>query len=110
MVIWSEDGHAASAASIVVTDRPFQGDRVVHRMEPACCLDDDSVEAFRRRMIDPLPDQLNPLYYAVRTGMASWVASPSTSIVKVMPCSRRRRTVAIASWTLVPVMNRLAIR
>ncbi len=57
-------------------------------------IDDDSIEAFRNRMpfytfgappMPPIPSpgiplRFDPRYYAVRTGLASWVTSPSTEI------------------------------
>ena len=54
-------------------------------------LDDDSIEAFRRRATFttfgappvvpwPVPPQFDERYYALRTGLAGWVTSPSTEI------------------------------
>ncbi len=45
-------------------------------------LDDDSIEAFRRRFPPPLPAlvQLDERFYALRTGLAGWVTSPSPEI------------------------------
>ena len=56
-------------------------------------LDDDSQEHFRRRFIDeifggapfvddPLPIRFDERFYAVRTGMQSWVTAPSTEIAE----------------------------
>lgn len=42
-------------------------------------LDDDSVEAFRRRFATVSP-WLDERYYALRAGMGGWVTSPSTEI------------------------------
>lgn len=55
-------------------------------------LDDDSIEFFRRRMPavtyntqglfpNPIPARFDPRYYAVRTGLAGWVTSPSAEVV-----------------------------
>ncbi|HBO43779.1 MAG TPA: organic solvent tolerance protein OstA [Planctomycetaceae bacterium] len=55
-------------------------------------LDDDSIEAFRRRMpavtygtqllpLDYIPYEFDPRSYAVRSGLASWVTSPSAEVV-----------------------------
>ena len=49
-------------------------------------LDDDSIEAFRRRYTvttfgGVVPPQLDERYYAVRSGLGSWVTSPSTEVV-----------------------------
>jgi len=47
-------------------------------------LDDDNVEAFRRRfqpaLPQVLPPQLDPRSYALRSGLGSWVTSPSTEV------------------------------
>ncbi len=49
-------------------------------------LDDDSIEAFRRRMPvatygEPaIPDRFDPRFYAVRTGLAGSVTSPSAEV------------------------------
>ncbi|MEZ6098951.1 MAG: organic solvent tolerance protein OstA [Pirellulaceae bacterium] len=54
-------------------------------------LDDDSIEAFRRRIADstfggalnvadPIPLRFDERYYALRTGMQSWVTAPSAEI------------------------------
>lgn len=50
-------------------------------------IDDDSIEAFRNRMpfytfggAPAIPDRFDPRYYAVRSGLAGWVTSPSTEI------------------------------
>jgi len=49
-------------------------------------LDDDSIEAFRRRLAsntfgrDTVPKRFDERFYALRTGMGSWVTSPSTEI------------------------------
>ncbi len=51
-------------------------------------LDDDSVEAFRRRFIPNtfpgpnVPLRFDERFYAVRTGMAGWVTAPSTEIAE----------------------------
>jgi hypothetical protein len=56
-------------------------------------LDDDSIEAFRRRMPavtygtqlfpgDPIPWRFDPRSYAIRSGLASWVTSPSAEVVE----------------------------
>ncbi len=55
-------------------------------------LDDDSVEAFRRR-IQPalpatLPPQLDPRFYALRTGIGGWVTSPCTEVADDMTTLR----------------------
>jgi hypothetical protein len=49
-------------------------------------LDDDSIEAFRRRFTvttfgGAVPPQLDERAYAVRSGLGSWVTSPSTEVV-----------------------------
>ena len=55
-------------------------------------LDDDAIEAFRRRLAvltfgpgsgfggPPAPDRFDERFYALRTGLASWVTSPSMEI------------------------------
>ncbi len=49
-------------------------------------LDDDSIEAFRRRFATttfggpPIPLQFDERFYAVRTGLAGWVTSPAPEI------------------------------
>ena len=48
-------------------------------------LDDDSIEAFRRRFAvttygGTTPMQFDERYYAMRSGLASWVTSPSTEV------------------------------
>ncbi len=51
-------------------------------------LDDDSIEAFRNRMpyytfgdvSSPIPPEFDPRFYAVRSGLGSWVTSPSTEV------------------------------
>ncbi len=51
-------------------------------------LDDNSIEAFRRRMIPNtffgpmIPPQFDERAYAVRTGMAGWVTAPSMEIAE----------------------------
>jgi hypothetical protein len=50
-------------------------------------LDDDSIEAFRRRFITTtfggaLPPQFDERFYAVRSGLAGWVTSPATEIAE----------------------------
>ena len=52
-------------------------------------LDDDSIEAFRRRYTvttfgGTVPTQLDERSYAVRSGLGSWVTSPSTEVVDDM--------------------------
>ncbi len=52
-------------------------------------LDDDSIEAFRRRYTvttygGAVPAQFDERYYAVRSGLASWVTSPSTEVADDM--------------------------
>lgn len=52
-------------------------------------LDDDSIEAFRRRYTvttfgGAVPAQFDERYYAVRSGLGSWVTSPSTETVDDM--------------------------
>ncbi len=49
-------------------------------------LDDDSIEAFRRRFIvntygGSIPKKFDERWYAVRSGLGSWVTSPSTEVV-----------------------------
>jgi len=50
-------------------------------------LDDDSIEAFRRRLAintfgaSPVPGRFDSRYYAVRTGLAGWVTAPSAEVV-----------------------------
>ena len=49
-------------------------------------IDDDSVEAFRRRLamdtfgLPQVPAKFDARYYALRTGLGGWVTSPSTEI------------------------------
>ncbi|MDZ7616568.1 MAG: organic solvent tolerance protein OstA [Patescibacteria group bacterium] len=49
-------------------------------------LDDDSIEAFRNRMpyytygTAAIPERFDERFYALRTGLASWVTSPSTEV------------------------------
>jgi len=50
-------------------------------------LDDDSIEALRRRLPGttfpgPVPRQFDERFYAVRAGLAGWVTSPSTEIAE----------------------------
>lgn len=46
-------------------------------------VDDDAIEVFRRRMPPALQlAQLDERYYAVRSGLASWVTSPSMEIAE----------------------------
>ena len=52
-------------------------------------LDDDSIEAFRRRYTvttfgGAVPPQLDERSYAVRSGLGGWVTSPSTEVVDDM--------------------------
>jgi len=62
-------------------------------------MDDDSIEYFRRRMPavtygtqwwpgDPIPAQFDPRFYAVRTGLANWVTSPSAEVLDDMMAMR----------------------
>jgi hypothetical protein len=65
-------------------------------------LDDDSIEAFRRRLaantfgspspfppvVEAIPPQFDERLYALRTGLANWVASPSTEIADDMTTLR----------------------
>lgn len=60
-------------------------------------IDDDSIENFRRRMEfltfgspgnPQLPWRYDPRSYAIRTGLASWVTSPSAEIVDDMMAMR----------------------
>ena len=52
-------------------------------------LDDDDIEAFRRRFrVVPVPMQLDERYYAVRSGMAGWVTSPTTEIAEDLTTMR----------------------
>ncbi|MBN1910128.1 MAG: LPS-assembly protein LptD [Pirellulales bacterium] len=62
-------------------------------------LDDDSIEAFRRRMafltfgtgaggVPAYPAQFDPRYYALRTGLSSWVTSPSAEVFDDMTTVR----------------------
>jgi hypothetical protein len=51
-------------------------------------IDDNSIEAFRRRFAfntfggpPPVPARFEERFYAVRTGLGSWVTSPSTEVV-----------------------------
>ncbi len=49
-------------------------------------LDDDSIEAFRNRMpyytfgTASIPEKFDERFYALRSGLASWVTSPSTEV------------------------------
>ncbi|MHB8897742.1 MAG: LPS-assembly protein LptD [Thermoguttaceae bacterium] len=50
-------------------------------------IDDDSIEAFRRRFAETtfggaIPPQFDERFYAVRAGLAGWVTSPSTEIAE----------------------------
>ncbi len=57
-------------------------------------LDDDSVEAFRRRLSTstfggpPIPSQFDSRSYALRTGLGGWVTSPSTEVADDMMAVR----------------------
>lgn len=56
-------------------------------------LDDDAQEHFRRRFIPrtfggALPPQFDERFYALRTGMQSWVAAPSTEIADDLALAR----------------------
>ncbi|MFZ5829200.1 MAG: organic solvent tolerance protein OstA [Planctomycetota bacterium] len=65
-------------------------------------LDDDSIEAFRRRLtnltfgvpspfpavVGAVPLQFDERYYALRSGLASWVTSPSTEIADDLMVAR----------------------
>ncbi|MBL7044202.1 MAG: LPS-assembly protein LptD [Pirellulaceae bacterium] len=74
----------------VVLDAEFSwadADRRLDRFPLYDPLDDDATEHFRRRFIaDPLvfggvlPVEFDERYYALRTGMQSWVTAPSTEI------------------------------
>lgn len=49
-------------------------------------LDDDSTDYFRDRYVNPdfggtLPAKFDPRYYAIRSGLGSWVTSPSAEVV-----------------------------
>ncbi|MDH3718890.1 MAG: organic solvent tolerance protein OstA [Planctomycetota bacterium] len=50
-------------------------------------IDDDSTEAFRRMFQfttfggPPIPPMFDPRFYAIRTGLAGWVSSPSVEVV-----------------------------
>jgi len=72
----------------VVLDAEFlwaDADRNFDRFPLYDALDDDSTEHFRRRFIPllpggVLPNEIDERYYALRTGMQSWVTAPSTEI------------------------------
>lgn len=58
-------------------------------------IDDNSVEAFRRRFAfntfggpPPVPARFEERFYAVRSGLGSWVTSPSTEVVDDMMAFR----------------------
>ncbi len=57
-------------------------------------LDDDSIEAFRRRFSTstfggpPIPPQFDSRFYALRTGLGGWVTSPSTEVADDMMAMR----------------------
>jgi hypothetical protein len=52
-------------------------------------LDDDSIEAFRRRFpLVPVLPQFDERYYALRAGMADWVTSPVTEIADDLAAMR----------------------
>ena len=75
----------------VVFDAEFsfaEANRDMYRLPLYDALDDDSIEAFRRRFRSltfnsppgPFPPQVDPRSYALRTGMGSWVSAPTTEI------------------------------
>lgn len=72
----------------VVLDAEFfwaDADRNFDRLPLYDALDDDSTEHFRRRFIPLLPGGVLPAefderYFALRSGMQSWVTAPSTEI------------------------------
>jgi hypothetical protein len=80
---------SAAGANRDVTDLPLY--------DP---LDDDSIEDFRRRMafltfgtptspiLPQYPARFDPRYYALRTGLAGWVTSPSAEVVDDMMAVR----------------------
>ncbi len=58
-------------------------------------LDDDSIEAFRRRLArldfggpPPVPRRFDERFYALRTGLGGWVTSPSTEVAGDMTALR----------------------
>jgi len=56
-------------------------------------VDDDSIEAFRNRIATTtfngtIPTQFDERYFAMRTGLARWVASPSTEIADDLTAMR----------------------
>jgi len=92
---WKVNPHVHNAlfnlnglAHKVVLDAEFfwaDADRNFDRFPLYDSLDDDSTEHFRRRFIPGLPGgilppELDERYFALRTGMQSWVTAPSTEI------------------------------
>jgi len=78
-LLWNLDGLAHK----VVFDAEFsfaEANRDLTELPLYDPLEDDSIEAFRRRFIPGPPPQLDPRFYALRTGIAGWVTSPTTEI------------------------------
>ncbi|MBN2022316.1 MAG: hypothetical protein JW809_05935 [Pirellulales bacterium] len=97
--LWNVHGLAHK----IVFDAEFsvaEANRDVERLPLYDALDDDSVEAFRRRLafltfgtpttpVTPqYPAQFDPRYYALRSGLAGWVTSPSAEVLDDMMALR----------------------
>ena len=84
--LWNVHGLAHK----VVFDAEFafaQANRSVEEFPLYDPLDDDAIEAFRRRFAfhtfggpAPVPQRFDERLYAVRSGLGSWVTSPSTEV------------------------------
>jgi hypothetical protein len=100
--IWRVDPTAESElwnvhglAHKVVFDAEFsfaEANRDVNLLPLYDAMDDDSIEYFRRRMpavtygtqallFDYIPPRFDPRSYAIRSGLASWVTSPSAEVL-----------------------------
>jgi hypothetical protein len=51
-------------------------------------INDDSIEAYERTLAQPVPAKYDPRFYAVRTGLEGWVASPATEIAEDLTALR----------------------
>ena len=98
MPMWASNPERRERAVQRARHRPQGGVRHRHRLRPdrrqTCCdfplydpIDDNDIEAYRRwfpftdfGVPPPVPLQFDERFYALRRGLGSWVASPSTEI------------------------------
>lgn len=84
-VLWNVHG-LAHKISLEVNGYAADANRHIDQLPLYDPLDDDNIEAFRRRFAyttyttGNIPKWFDERYYALRTGLGTWVASPSTEI------------------------------